>query len=241
MSIDAVDALRVESQSISPHLQTLFSHAATQTQYALESMYGKYINTRFVEKNETVSERLIVVSDMGSMFERWNHNPMLGTKSLHKTGGLFGFSLQNNGLIYIQDPHIVWEKMPDLLKDMYALNVGLSAEKAEMFFYKEFADQVTTHEVFHQYQDITLEESFSEMGAHYYQKKISDRYRRRARAMQPNPNITDAYANLLFTFGSDVHRLTFGSLKSSRKKNEILDRARYDWYVLQSEGLIGED
>lgn len=241
IDIGGIDTLRSESESVSPSMHKVFSQSAEQGRRALESFYGRYMHPGFIGKNQTVVSRIIVIEDMGSMYERWSVDPRLGLKSVHGKGELFGLSLQVNGLIYIQDPNTLWDLTPDLAKETYALVTSSSMENAKTRYIKEFSDKVTTHEMIHQYQDPTLEEGFSEMSAEYYQRKIKARFRRKEKAVLSDPEISAAYSLLLSEFGADVHKLSFGSLKSSRRRKEILDRAREEWWMLAQEGIVPFD
>jgi hypothetical protein len=240
ISVSNVDGLRVESQSVTPQLYEKFKLAGQQAQIGIEAMYGHFIHPRFIAQNASVADRIVVVDDMSLMFERWQQKPRLGMKALHEKGKPYGFSLQDNGIIYIQNPEMLWENSPlESILDFYeGHGVTLNPDQAEDRFYTEFAEQLTTHEVLHQYEDMSLEEGFSEMATGYYQDRISLRFGRNPVAVVPQREVIDAYIVLLQEFGSDVHKLNFNTLKSTKRRNEILDRARIEWWRLIADGIV---
>jgi len=82
----------------------------------------------------------------------------------------------------------------------------------------------SAHEEIHQYQDLTLPDTFKEIGAYYYTSII-------ARKLGHNPiggelagKRYHVYETLLNKYGDDVHRVFFGSvdLMSTQLKKPLI-------------------
>lgn len=219
---EQLDALKMEVSVLSPEEDAELRVEAESANATFQQLYGKYCRS---EPNSEELSRRIILTDHDSM---GRFNPAWFPEvskfiSYTNSADMTAFG-DEQGEFVLGEPIDVWTQVTENIKDQLVSQYG-SEENAKEFLNGVVRYNLLAHELSHLYQDADLPMAFRECGAYYYGREIAkhdrgsfDNFGDKLIDMR-----TDFYTTLLAVYGEDVHRLSFGTLEDTAKKQKILN------------------
>lgn len=212
------DSLRAEASAMHPETQEQIKNFGTRIIDTFSRLHQEHIPLPTLERVKGMEDRIIVLDPneydvLFSEWSAWGHPP---------TEHVSGVAFTEGDLIAIRYPE-KWSTLNDQDK---ARNIELfgSEEKAKNMINGISFESAIIHEIIHKFQDDSLPEAFQELGTSYYERYMTQQLNTLGYSNEPDVNQRiEFYQNLLDTYGDNVHKVFFGTIKDLLLKQDILN------------------
>jgi hypothetical protein len=224
---DQIDALRIETSSMSPKEHVEFVRLVGICNDGLLSHYGKFISEKH-PADELERKFLIMDQETYEGFHDEWYNPQIITRYTEE--GEKGYMREYHGSeggfvagFLPQDQ--IWKVQSEDDKSRLVAQFG-SEEEARATIKDLASMYITLHEVAHTYQNPELPLQFKEAGAYYYARAIMQKQQWGSFSVDNYDQPADFYSSLEDKYGDDIHKLFFGVLSEDPRTQKIIGRAR---------------
>jgi hypothetical protein len=215
---EVADSIELEISSLPPQEMEGLKSITKQINKKIVSTYKGVIPSEVLERNEDISERVVITNDVGAFAYEWEPE-VRGSQTL--LDSIRGASFQEGGIVTILNPELAWKKLSSEGRELYIEEEG-TAEAAKRKYKQEFLGRLLTHELLHQYQNWNEEQAFLECGVGYYQEQVLHSLQIPYYPSEQRERINEFYASLRNRYGEEVDRLFFGTSQNPAVKVRIM-------------------
>lgn len=218
LSPDTLDSIRLEASMLPPGKQAeIDAVAGACTQFYTER-YGQFMNPAIAAIAADPRRKVIVASP--EMFSRLDS---VWEGEDDNTENVYGILIEKGGFCLVKDPNSFWlGALPgEMRADLIRQNGGLANALAAS--YNTTLYTTIAHESAHSFEGSVLPIPVSECGARYYTQQ-ADNVIGEVWINDVDKACHDFYTSLIAEFGDDVHRLYFGTLDDTARRDEIMSR-----------------
>lgn len=225
LPIEAVDQIRVERESVHPAIHRYAEELAAAGNEDFLSKYSGYLDNRTIKRGRDIHKRIVVGNSIGNDFNAWCGDT-LSKKQRMSESELDGFTGENHGIIYIENPLVAWEKLPADMAKEYQQSFG---EYALAEFTGVLLNQTILHEIVHQYQPRNLSVEVSESSARFVEMELIDMQDAGFFRSSIDYAFIECFSLLIEEYGREpVFRHVFGTFRDFSRSREI-DRFARDY------------
>ncbi len=217
---DLVDSLKLDMSDLTPGQDKVVNEVANKIQNTIVDTYKEFIPSSSLYHADSVNDR-VIVSDTPA-FQEMYANWASDSDGNYPDKSIRAAYFPEGKIIAFDDPNRIWELYADDAK-AEAIKVFGSEEKAKENVASIAFFDYLTHEICHQYQDLTLPEPFVEISARYYQRETLTKMKYGYIIADHDEERIGFYKSLIEKYGDDVHKLAFGKEIDTAKKKVILN------------------
>lgn len=215
---EQLDALRLETQDLSPKEKRLLDDFMGECHQAFLDIYGKYIPKK--KENAEITQRFLKTTEeiYEEFVDEWSKNIPLVETTITDKGYMRYHNLGEFLVGYLPD---LWGLLDEKTQIRLKKREG-GFENAKNYVRQTTNRYLLSHEIAHMYQDPNLPVWFMECGAHYYARTLMMEKGWGKFDTEDYIRLSNFYQTLVGKYGEDVHKLFFGQLDDKSRREEIL-------------------
>lgn len=223
LPLEAIDQIRVERESVHPAIHKYAEELAAAGNEVFLTKYSEYLDDRTIERSRDIHKRIIIGDAIENDFNAWCGDTLARQQKMSKFE-LDGFTGENHGIIYIENPLGAWQALPGYMAEEYQQSFG---EYALAEFTGVFLNQTILHEIVHQYQPRRLVEDVAESSARFVEQELIEIQDAGFIRSSTDHVFTACFGLLIEEYGREsVLRHAFGTLRDFSLSHEMDKFAR---------------
>ncbi len=217
---ETVDSLKAAISDLSPAQELEVRRLGVIIEGRLQGLYQTYIPSHRIEELSGIADRILVTNK--TMFHRFMS---AWSKHARSSDATIGTVYREGSIIHLVNTRRVWNMMPESFQQEFSQQISDQPSAAQDIFAEMLLVNNLAHEMAHVYQYPILPRAFTECGARYYSRAISQDLGMPYLYVDLDEERIAFYETLINRFGEGVHGVFFGSETNYKRASTILAEA----------------